>query len=71
VTTLKLAREIWRLKRSVSHGKNQGEHTSLVSQEKSQNASDNALLSLVRSWKKTRRMDKPCEPCQRSRSEAL
>ncbi len=66
MTTLKLARETWRLNSPVSHGKSQGEHTSLVSQDKSQNESDNALASLVRSWQKSRRMDKPCEPYQKS-----
>ena len=36
MTTLKLARETWRLTSSVSHGKSQGEHTSVVSHTKSQ-----------------------------------
>ena len=57
MTTLKLARETWRLTSSVSYGKIQGEHTSLVSQDKSQNESDNAFVSLVKSWQKSRRIN--------------
>ena len=46
--------------------KKSDEHTSLVSQDKSQNESDNALANLVRSWQKSRWTDKPCEPYQKS-----
>jgi hypothetical protein len=50
VTTLRLAREIWRLNNLVSHGKSQGQRKRLVSQEKIQDKRDVARVSLVKSW---------------------
>jgi hypothetical protein len=70
VTTLRLARETWRLNSLVSHGKSQGQCTSLVSQDKSQDERDAARDSLVKSWQESRKTyklcepgQKPCEPC--------
>ena len=50
MTTLKLAREIWRLNSYVSHGKSQSEHTSLVSRDKSQNESNIQFVFFFFSW---------------------
>jgi hypothetical protein len=66
VTTLRLARETWRLNSLVSHGKSQGQRTSLVSQDKSQDERDAARDSLVKSWQESRQTYKPCEPGQKS-----
>ena len=80
MTTLKLARETWRLNSSVSHGKSQGEHTSLVSQDKSQSESDNALESLVSKsqgeWTSLvshtkSQVSKSCEAMPKARTESL
>ena len=66
MTTLKLARETWRLNNPVSHGKSQGEHTSLVSQDKTQNESDNALASLVSHTKI--QVSKSCEAMPKAKT---
>jgi hypothetical protein len=65
VTILRLARETWRLNGLVSHGKNQGQRTSLVSRDEREATKD----SLVKSWQESRQTYKPCEPRQKSRQK--